>query len=422
MVKWATGIGGEAKSEKVRTSGDSLDVLDFSDDDDNDDDLKSAKKSVGFGGVAADDPNHNSVHMDDHLFDLGNMSIAELSLSELNYDHGKGGGVGFTHHGVHHEDTIMEEDEEEEEEKKVDSEENKSMYRMSRIALGHGASFVDHMAAKKGKCPFEFDHENMIAEGDEDAESEEEIKKPPSMTPREAVLDAIQTNAAAGNENAGYLSFTHGFAPVLTPVTHFPPEFEVWNELVSNLPYLLSSRKLRQYCDDTSKLPVLDATKLDPIFALRAANVLGFIAHAYWNLGDGIPASKKLPVGLETPWITVSKVHLDRTQGPHFLGFFEQVTANFQFLDGQLPTPAESYNCAWANDTLKEYGSVEYDPAGAEVSNYQPSLFLSGTSEERNFFGVITEFQLVGAPVVKVIVEILEIAERGEGVEELKDR
>ena len=229
------------------------------------------------------------------------------------------------------------------------------------------------------------------------------------MSPREAVLRAQEVNARAGNENQGFLSFSHGFAPRVTPVTRFPPEFDVWNKLVDKLPFLVSSRKLRSYCDSHDTLPVLDATRLPALFALRAANVLGFTAHAYWNLGE-VPDGKKLPDGLEVPWQTVSKFHLGR-QGTHFLGFFEQITANFRFEEGRVPPPPPGAEaCLWLTDELVKYGSVEYNPAQANVGNYYPSLLLSGMQEEKNFFGVVTEMQLAGAPAVQLVVDAQEAA------------
>jgi len=237
------------------------------------------------------------------------------------------------------------------------------------------------------------------------------------MTPREAVLKAEEINAREGNENHGYLSFSHGFAPRITPVTRFPPEFDTWNKLVDKLPFLVSSRKLRSYCDSHDTLPVLDATRLPAVFALRAANVLGFIAHAYWNLGDALPAGKKLPDGLEVPWQTVSKFHLGR-QGVHFLGYFEQITANFRFEDERKvpPPPPGATPCPWLNDELVRYGSVEYNPAEANVGNFVPSLLLSGMQEEKNFFGVVTEMQMAGAPLVQLVVDAQEAASENDVV------
>ena len=112
-------------------------------------------------------------------------------------------------------------------------------------------------------------------------------------------------------ENNGYLSFSHGFAPRIAPITHFPPEYDAWNKLCDKLPYLLSSKKLRSYCDS---LPVLDANQLPPIFALRAANVLGYTAHVYWHLGDP-PEERKIPEGLEVPWKIINEFYLGRKGG-----------------------------------------------------------------------------------------------------------
>ena len=224
------------------------------------------------------------------------------------------------------------------------------------------------------------------------------------VSSRYVVLKAQETNHNAGHENKGYLSFSHGFAPRLTPITHFPPEFDIWNKLCADVPSLLSSNKLRQYCDD---LPVLDAKKLPPAFALRAANVLGYTAHAYWNIGE-VPEERSLPPGLEVPWKEINHFHLGR-DGEAYLGFFELIVGNFQFDDGAVPTPpVNSKACPWATKELATYGSIDYDPTKSTISNFSPSFWLTGLKEERIFYGVMTEMHTIGAPIVKLTVEAQE--------------
>ncbi len=119
---------------------------------------------------------------------------------------------------------------------------------------------------------------------------------------------------------------------------------------------------------------------------------------------------KKLPDGLEIPWQTVSKFHLG-WQGAHFLGFFEQITANFCFEEGGVPLPPPGAKaCPWLTDELVKYGSVEYNPSWANVGNYYPSLLLLGMQEEKNFFGVMTKMQLGGVPAVQLVVNVQEAA------------
>eukprot|EP00594_Rhizosolenia_setigera_P009402 CAMPEP_0178965684 /NCGR_PEP_ID=MMETSP0789-20121207/16463_1 /TAXON_ID=3005 /ORGANISM="Rhizosolenia setigera, Strain CCMP 1694" /LENGTH=1440 /DNA_ID=CAMNT_0020650785 /DNA_START=28 /DNA_END=4350 /DNA_ORIENTATION=- len=250
-------------------------------------------------------------------------------------------------------------------------------------------------------CPV---HDNTVPSTEEDSQSgsRPEIEDG-KLTAREVVMHAEKINEELGHENKGFLSFSHGFAPRLTPITHFPPEFEAWNKLVDLLPSLLSSRKLRKYCDG---MPTLDAKLLPPIFAIRAANVLGFTAHAYWNIGDA-PTGRCIPASLENPWKVVNKFHLGR-DGPPFLGFFEQIIANFQF-ENKVPLPSQDTKpCPWADENLASYGSVEYDVHQATISSFYPSLWLTRLKEERIFFGVMTEMHLAAAPVVKLVVEAQE--------------
>lgn len=117
------------------------------------------------------------------------------------------------------------------------------------------------------------------------------------------------------------------------------------------------------------------------------------------------------------PWQTVSKCHLGR-QGVHFLGYFEQITANFRFEDERKvpPPPPGATPCPWLNDELVRYGSVEYNPAEANVGNFVPSLLLSGMQEEKNFFGVVTEMQMAGAPLVQLVVDAQEAASENDVV------
>lgn len=238
------------------------------------------------------------------------------------------------------------------------------------------------------------------------------------LTPRAAVLRAERRNAAAGHECAGYLSFSHGFAPRVVPPGRFPPAFGPWNDLADALPRLLSSRKLRQYCDDPNELPVLDASTLPPAFAIRAANVLGIVAHAYWNLGIDPPKSRRLPPGLEEPWIQVNRLHLGR-DGTHFLGFLEHVAGNFRFEEGggaapQPPPPEGVAPCPWITDEMAGCGCREYDPARAGAATCVPGLWLTGIPAERHFFGVLSETQTAGAPVVRIAVELQEAAAGGD--------
>lgn len=229
-------------------------------------------------------------------------------------------------------------------------------------------------------------------------------------TPREVVVRAEEANRVAGHENLGYLSFSHGFAPRVAPMTRFPPQFDAWNDLSANVPALLSSGKLRSYCDD---MPVLDATELPPEFALHGALVLGYAAHAYWNVGD-VPKSRSLPDSLDVPWKAINKHHLGRGDEV-FLGFHEMFSGNFRFEEGKVPPPPPGAEpCPWATEEMRRYGAVEYDPLGANISNFYPSFWLTGTKEEQTFYGMMAEVHTAGAPMVRLTVEAVEAVEAND--------
>lgn len=233
----------------------------------------------------------------------------------------------------------------------------------------------------------------------------------PSCTPtaREAVERAEAANARVGHENLGSLSMSHGFAPRLAPMVRFPPEYRAWDEMASRLPELLSSGGLRRYCD--TELPELDGAALPPAYATRAANVLGYVAHAYWNIG-GPEAVTSLPSALETPWRAVNLVHLRREEA--FLGISEIFIHNFQF-DGEPPAlPSGVPPCPWGSPELAANGAVDYDPNQANVVTYRLSLSVTGTEVERVFYNVFTELHTAGAPLVRLVVEAQEAVAGGD--------
>jgi hypothetical protein len=101
--------------------------------------------------------------------------------------------------------------------------------------------------------------------------------KPASSPARQIVLSAMKTNAAAGNENLGALSFSHGFMPLKTPLLCLPHGFEAWEELGRRLPSLYSSMKSRPFIEG---MPALDAATLPDEFLHRAGKNFG-APHGY---------------------------------------------------------------------------------------------------------------------------------------------
>ena len=117
---------------------------------------------------------------------------------------------------------------------------------------------------------------------------------------------------------------------------------------------------------------MLDARELPPQFALRGALVLGYTAHAYWNIGDA-PEDRRIPPGLDVPWRTINQYHLGREEA--YLGFEETFSGNFQFEDNKIPQPlADVPPCPWATEELSRYGAVEYNPVEANIFNFHPSF------------------------------------------------
>lgn len=95
--------------------------------------------------------------------------------------------------------------------------------------------------------------------------------KPASSPAHQVVLSAMKTNATAGNENLGALSFSHGFMPLKTPLLCLPQGFEAWEELGRRLPSLYSSMKLRPFIEG---MPTLHAATLPDEFLHRVGENL----------------------------------------------------------------------------------------------------------------------------------------------------
>lgn len=190
------------------------------------------------------------------------------------------------------------------------------------------------------------------------AESEvETLLNAPAESPRHAIELAMKITNLVGHENYGSLSFTHGFAPCLTPPPRLPDEFKAWDELGQMLPSLWSTGQLQRYIDE--EFPMLDATKLPKEFALRAAHILGITIHAYWHVGslrapDG--GEELVPKNLERPWyyIVCNLLHRDQP----FMGFYEMLMAAFTYPDREspiFPTPKPQHSVAWSDERKKKH-------------------------------------------------------------------
>jgi sulfite reductase (NADPH) flavoprotein alpha-component len=139
---------------------------------------------------------------------------------------------------------------------------------------------------------------------------------------------AGETRRATGNENAGFLSESHGLLPISPPLTRLPDSHMEWDEAASQLPALFRTMRAREYFDD---LPVLraDAHHLADPYLLRACALLGIFAHSYVRARPG--DAGELPAGIIEPWrVVCDRLERDRTE----LTYDDLVAYNWRFTDG----------------------------------------------------------------------------------------
>lgn len=138
---------------------------------------------------------------------------------------------------------------------------------------------------------------------------------------------------ATGHENAGYLSERHGFMPRRPPARALAPSHAAWDQAVAELPRSYASLALRRRLD---ALPVLSASEADlgDEHLLRAAAVLGFLAHAYWYVEPQPP--RALPACIAEPWAEVSR-RLGRAQTG--LTYQDLIVGNYRQLRLRAPDP-----------------------------------------------------------------------------------
>ena len=78
---------------------------------------------------------------------------------------------------------------------------------------------------------------------------------PNTSTPSRIVLDlASDSNTILGHENLGFLSRNRGFVPLNQTTQRLPADFDVWENLIAELPYHYSSLHLRNLIE---QLPIL---------------------------------------------------------------------------------------------------------------------------------------------------------------------
>ena len=156
-----------------------------------------------------------------------------------------------------------------------------------------------------------------------------------TSTPSRIVLDiASDTNIILGHENLGFLSRSRGFVPLNHTTQRLPSYFDVWENLVAELPNHYSSLRLRNLIE---QLPILeaDAKHLADIHLIRACSLLSILSHAYYYVRPE-PPENGLPPQLQTPWETVHR-RLQRPLG--VLSYIDLIVYNWQFKE-----PEESFD------------------------------------------------------------------------------
>jgi len=163
------------------------------------------------------------------------------------------------------------------------------------------------------------------------------VDKPPKRwttdaIPARVILDnAAVVNQRLGHENLGSVSETHGFLPVLPPISSLPPGYEAWDEMAARLPSLWRAVRIRQ---ELQAMPILSAAKEDlpDEYLLRASVIISILAHAYHRISAETPA-EPMPKGVQLPWEQISR-RLARL-APH-LSYIDLIIYNWKMVDPQL--------------------------------------------------------------------------------------
>src|SRR5215207_2100304 len=98
---------------------------------------------------------------------------------------------------------------------------------------------------------------------------------------RRVLTTAVEANRRVGHENLGFLSVGHGLMPGAEPASRLTETHRPWDDLAAELPELYGRLAVRRATDALPTLPA-DGGALADAHLLRAAALLGILAHAYW--------------------------------------------------------------------------------------------------------------------------------------------
>jgi sulfite reductase alpha subunit-like flavoprotein len=160
------------------------------------------------------------------------------------------------------------------------------------------------------------------------------------FAPARLVLEAAEAaNRASGHDNAGSLSYSHGFLPRCEPLKQLPTSHRAWDEIAAAIPYLFRTYSMRRAVNE---LPILSAAAdaLSDEYLLRASSLFSILAHAYWY-AEPEPPADGIPPQIQIPWEEIT-LRLDRP-APH-LSFIDLNSHNWHFIDPNHPEPFSSQN------------------------------------------------------------------------------
>ncbi len=162
----------------------------------------------------------------------------------------------------------------------------------------------------------------------------EKILKEQGIVPSRYVLsNAIETAQRLGHENLGFLSETHGFMPSRPPLLKLPSAYQAWDDVVTNLPELYRTLKLREALE---QLPTLstDQASLPDEYLLRASMIISIFGHAYVRVQPDPPNT--IPDSIMQPWREITK-RLNR-HGP-VLSYIDLIIYNWKLVDPAAQDP-----------------------------------------------------------------------------------
>jgi sulfite reductase alpha subunit-like flavoprotein len=196
---------------------------------------------------------------------------------------------------------------------------------------------------------------------------------------REVLRTAQRINTRLGHENLGFLSESHGFMPSEPPLLSLPPAFAAWDQAAGDMSVFYRSLRLRAELD---QLPLLPAgpEHLPDRYLMRAAAVLGMMAHAYYYVEQKPP--ERVPEAILHPWAEVRK-RLGR--GSAVLTYMDLIVYNWRLLDPDLP------------DRMR-------------CSNLRLLIPTVDNQEERVFYLTQTEILAQTSPVIGAVVRAQEAA------------